>query len=125
MTSSQDLLQEVPINQGKSTIQTHNMGLWVLIDVCVISGCARPPAVIGFGASGSPLGSFAAPPRCGLTAIAPPRTSRPNATGPSLPTGPTGAVARRLRLDTMPSRPILQAWANTVGPSGSICSLEP
>src|SRR5262249_22582846 len=29
-----------------------------------------------------------------------------------------------LRFDTMPSRPILQAWANTVGPSPSICSLN-
>src|SRR5262244_4499496 len=28
------------------------------------------------------------------------------------------------RFDTMPSRPILQAWAKTVGPSPSICSLN-
>src|SRR5262249_36544425 len=29
-----------------------------------------------------------------------------------------------LRFDTMPSSPILQAWAKTVGPSPSICSLK-
>src|SRR5262245_35451347 len=29
-----------------------------------------------------------------------------------------------LRFDTTPSRPILQAWAKTVGPSPSICSLN-
>jgi hypothetical protein len=28
------------------------------------------------------------------------------------------------RFDTMPSRPLLQAWANTVGPSPSMCSLN-
>src|SRR5262249_10400671 len=28
------------------------------------------------------------------------------------------------RFETMPSRPILQAWANTVGPSASMCSLN-
>src|SRR5207249_10615442 len=28
------------------------------------------------------------------------------------------------RFDTMPSRPILQAWANTVEPSASMCSLS-
>src|SRR5258708_4828075 len=30
-----------------------------------------------------------------------------------------------LRFDTMPSRPILHAWANTVGSSASMCSLSP
>jgi|ERR1700730_1110056 len=29
-----------------------------------------------------------------------------------------------MRFDTMPSSPILQAWAKTVGPSPSICSLN-
>ena len=29
-----------------------------------------------------------------------------------------------MRFETMPSSPILQAWAKTVGPSPSICSLN-
>ena len=32
--------------------------------------------------------------------------------------------ADALRFDTMPSRPILQAWANTVGPSASMWALR-
>src|SRR5215470_5036946 len=33
--------------------------------------------------------------------------------------------AESLRFETMPSRPILQVWAKTVGPSPSMCSFEP
>ena len=33
-------------------------------------------------------------------------------------------AGRIVRFDTMPSRPILQAWANTVGPSAARCSFS-